>query len=145
MPQTLSGSGAVPSKAVRRAGTVAGMETARPSQVPSGLLITVMCLFGVFALPAALFFVLLGISGDAGPSPFLVLGLGLPTLVAYAVGVWLWFRARRAPTTGRAWLLAALGLLPVVGTPTLPVALLGGTFVEEWQETQPGGRGYQGR
>jgi hypothetical protein len=119
------------------------METARPSQLPSWLLLTVMCMLGICTLPAALFFVLSGISGDSGPSPFLVLGLGVPALVAYPVAVWLWSRARRVRSTGRAWLLAALGLLLVVGTSTLPVALLGGAFVGEWQETQPGGRGYQ--
>jgi hypothetical protein len=118
------------------------METARPSQLPSWLLITVTCMLGICALPAALLFVLSGISGDSGPSAFL-LGLGVPVLVAYPVAVWLWSRTRRVPSAGRAWLLAAIGLFLVVATSTLPVALLGGTFVEEWQETQPGGRGYQ--
>jgi hypothetical protein len=108
------------------------METARPPQLPSWLLITVTFTLGICALPAALFFVLSGISGDSGPSPFLVLGLGVPALVAYPVAVWLWSRSRRVPSAGRAWLLAALGLLLVVGTSTLPVALLGGAFVEEW-------------
>jgi hypothetical protein len=118
------------------------METARPSQLPSWLLITATFMLGICTLPAALFFVLSGMSGDPGPSPFL-LTLGLAALVAYPVAVWLWSRARRVRSTGRAWLLAVLGLLLVFGTSALPVTLLGGAFVEEWQETQPGGRGYQ--
>ena len=119
------------------------METARPSQVPSWLLFTVMCVLGMCALPAAVFFVLSGISGDSGPSPFLVFVFGVPTLVAYPMALWLWFRARRGRSTGRAWVLSGLGLLLIVGTSALPVVLLGGAFVEEFQETQPGGRGYQ--
>ncbi|MFC7535150.1 hypothetical protein [Actinoplanes sp. GCM10030250] len=119
------------------------METARPSQLPSWLLITITCLLSPCALPAALFFVLSGVSGDSGPSAFVVLGLGVPALVAFPAAVWLWSRARRVRSAGRAWLLALLGLLLVVGASTPPVTILGGAFVEEWQETQPGGRGYQ--
>ncbi len=59
------------------------METARPSQLPSWLLIVVMFMLGICALPAAVFFVLSGISGDSGISPFLVLGLGVPALAGY--------------------------------------------------------------
>jgi hypothetical protein len=39
------------------------MKTAWPSWLPSRLLITVTCMLGICALPAALFFVLSGISG----------------------------------------------------------------------------------
>ncbi|MEH0933913.1 hypothetical protein [Micromonospora psammae] len=117
------------------------MEKARPSRLPSALLITVMCLIGICGLPAAGFFVLVGITGDAGFSPPLV--IGVPTLIAYPVAVWLWLRARRPKNAGRAWLLATLGLLLVVGTSVVPVVIVGSALVEEWQETQPGGRGYQ--
>lgn len=127
------------------------METTRPSRLPSRLLITVICLLGPCALPAAMFFLLSGVSvsrlsgtsGDPGPSLVLVLGLGVPALLAYPTAVWLWSRSRRVGSTARAWSLAVLGLLLVVGTSTVPVTLLGAAFTEEWQETQPGGRGYQ--
>ncbi len=100
-----------------------------------------MCLVGICALPSALFFTLIGLTGDSNPAPVLI--LGAPTLVAYPVAAWLWLRARRPRSTGRAWLLAAVGLVLVTGTSFVPVTILGSAFVEEWQETQPGGRGYR--
>lgn len=121
--------------------TVARVDDTPPSRLPSILLITVMCLLGVCALPAAGFFVVMGLHGGAVLSPPLL--IGAPALVAYPVGAWLWLRARRPKSTGRAWLLALLGLLLVVGTSVVPVAILSSAFAEEWQETQPGGRGYR--
>jgi hypothetical protein len=95
----------------------------------------------ICGLPAAVFFVLLGLGGDGGFSPPLV--IGAPALIAYPVAVWLWLRARRPESTGRACLLATLGLLLVVVTSFVPVAILGSALAEQWQETQPGGRGYR--
>lgn len=117
------------------------MKNARPSRLPSALLITAICLIGICGLPAAGIFVLLGLRGDEGISPPVM--IGAPALIAYPVAVWLWLRARRPKSTGRAWLLATLGLLLVVGTSFVPVTVLGSALAEEWQETQPGGRGYR--
>ncbi len=117
------------------------MENARPPRLPGILLITVACLVGICALPSAAYFVLIGIAGGSDPGPGLV--IGAPVLVAYPVAVWLWLRARRPRSTGRAWLLAVLGLLLVTGTAIVPVTIIGTALVDEWRETQPGGRGYE--
>ena len=109
-------------------------------RLPAVLLITVGCLVGVCGLPAAVFFVVVGLNGDAVVNP--PLAVGVAALIAYPVTVWLWLRARRSDSTGRAWLLVTLGLLLVAGTSCVPVVTLGSALVEEWQETQPGGRGY---
>jgi hypothetical protein len=124
------------------------VENARPSRLPARLLIFVLCLFGLCALPPAVMFLAMGIGvGMTGLSDLTAEQLGtVPLLVAplftYPVGVWLWLRARRSRSTGRAWLLAALGVVLITGTSVVPVTIIGTAFVEEWQETQPGGRGY---
>jgi hypothetical protein len=53
-------------------------------------------------------------------------------LFAYPVGVWLWLRARRPRSAGRAWLLAALGIVLITGTSFVPVTIIGTALVEEW-------------
>jgi hypothetical protein len=45
---------------------------------------------------------------------------------------------------GRAWVLAVLGFVLVVGSSVAPMTVFGTLIVEEWGETQPGGRGYRG-
>ncbi|MFG1919633.1 hypothetical protein [Micromonospora sp. NPDC048898] len=116
------------------------MDGARPSRLPSMLLIVAMCLLGTCALPSAALFVLTGTVGgsDLGTS----LAIGAPTLIAYPVAAWLWLRAGRQPTIGRAWVNAVLGFVLIVGSSIAPVAVFGALIVEEWRETQPGGRGY---
>jgi len=95
---------------------------------------------GVCGLPAAVFFVVVGVGGDAVVSRPLVMGVS--ALIAYPVAVWLWLRSRRSESAGRAWLFATLGLLLVAGTSCVPMVTLGSALVDEWRETQPGGRGY---
>jgi hypothetical protein len=125
------------------------MENAQPSRLPAGLLIVVMCLVGICALPSAVMFMVMGIAGGTeGLSNLTAEQLGtVPMLVAplfaYPVAVWLWLRARRPRSTGRAWLHAAVGILLITGTAYAPVTIIGSTLIEEWQETQPGGRGYE--
>ncbi|MFC3735760.1 hypothetical protein [Paractinoplanes deccanensis] len=116
------------------------MENVRPSRLPGALLIAGTCLVGICGLPAAVVFVLLGLLGGLRFNYPLL--MGTTALLAYPAAVWLWLRARRPGSTGRAWLLAALGLLLVAGTSALPVWILGSATADEWRETQPGGRGY---
>jgi hypothetical protein len=68
--------------------------------------------------------------------------LGAPSVVADAMGMWLWFRVLRPGSIARAWFLAVLGTVLVIGGSVLPVTIVGKAVHEEWQETQPGGRGY---
>ncbi|MEV4274631.1 hypothetical protein [Actinoplanes xinjiangensis] len=112
----------------------------RPSRLPGALLITAIGLTGICGVPSAVFFAMLAVNAESVP-PFLLV-LGLPALIAYPLAVWLWVRARRARSTGRAWATAALGLALVVGASALPVTILGSALADEWKETQPGGRGY---
>ncbi|MEU4427697.1 hypothetical protein AB0F81_44340 [Actinoplanes sp. NPDC024001] len=111
------------------------------SRVPAALLITTMCLLGVCAVPSASFFLVAAVSSGSFPAPVML--FVVPVLLAYPIGLWLWLRARRQRSAGRAWLHAALGILLVAGASFPPVAVFGAAFVEEWEETQPGGRGYR--
>ena len=116
------------------------MTDPRPFRLPGILLIVVMCVAGVCAVPSASFFLAAALRGGPNLSPVLV--LGVPTMLAFPAAVWLCSRSRRAGSAGRAWLLAVLGVVLVIGTSVLPVGIVGAAMVEEWEETQPGGRGY---
>jgi len=105
------------------------------------LLIVVTYLAGICVLPFAVFSTLWAFTGHGDSAPALV--VGMPLLVAYPVALWLALRSRRPYSTGRAWLIAAIGLLLIIGTAALPVTVVGLAVHEEWQETQPGGRGYR--
>ncbi|MGC4810577.1 hypothetical protein ACLQ29_08640 [Micromonospora sp. DT228] len=118
------------------------MDNARPSRLPSTLLFIAMCLLGICALPSAALFVLTGTVGGSDLAPSLA--IGAPALIAYPVAVWLWLRARRQPKVGRAWVLAGLGFVLIVGSSVPPVTIFGGLIAEERRESQPGGRGYRG-
>jgi hypothetical protein len=117
------------------------MKSTATHRLPATLLIVITVVVALCGLPPAMMFLLAGV---AGGSALVTLGLGAPALVAYGVAVWLWLRARRSGTAGRAWLLAALGTVLVVGASITPVTIVGKALLSEWQETQPGGRGYQG-
>jgi len=93
----------------------------------------------ICGFPSAVMFL---VAGLAGGSVRVSLVLGAPALVAYAAALWLWFRIRRTGRAGRAWLLAVLGAVLVVGASAVPVVIVGKAILGEWQETQPGGRGY---
>lgn len=66
-----------------------------------------------------------------------------PVVVGYAVAAGMWLAARRSGSTRQAWLLAAAGTAVVIAVSYQPLAAVVAMFVEEWQETQPGGRGYR--
>jgi hypothetical protein len=108
-------------------------------RLPGTLLIVITVVVAICGLPSAVVFL---VAGVAGGSAHVSLVLGVPALIAYAVAAWLALRARRPGRAGRAWLLAVLGTVLVIGASIAPVAILGGAVHEEWQETQPGGRGY---
>ena len=92
-------------------------------------------------MPLATFSVVWAFTGHGNPGPALV--VGVPLLIVYPVALWLALRARRPRSTGRAWLIATLGLLLIIGTAAVPMTVFGLAMHEEWQETQPGGRGYR--
>lgn len=96
--------------------------------------------FPVLALHAA---VVLGRRSrdDAGGLGEVLLASG-PVVVGYAVAAGMWLAARRADSTRQAWLLAAAGTAVVVAVSYQPLNAVVAMFVEEWRETQPGGRGY---
>ncbi|MEU4474662.1 hypothetical protein [Micromonospora sp. NPDC023888] len=93
-------------------------------------------------LPSAALFVLAGTVGGSDLAPSLA--LGAPALIVYPVAAWLWLRARRQPAVGRAWVLAVLGFVLIVGSSVAPVTVFGTLIVDERRESQPGGRGYRG-
>jgi hypothetical protein len=121
------------------------VEPVRPSRLPSILLISVTCLVGICGVPSSLFFGALAVHALArgvDTVPIQILTFAVAGLLAYPIAIWLWFRARRARSTARAWLAAALGLILVLGSAAFPVTIIGKAMAEEWRETQPGGRGY---
>jgi hypothetical protein len=122
------------------------VDHAAPSRLPGALLISAICLVGICGLPSSLFFSAMiaanALAPDAAAVPIEIVALSVPALIAYPIAVWLWRRALRARSTGRAWLTAALGLVLVLGSSVLPVTIIGKAIAEEWAETQPGGRGY---
>lgn len=64
------------------------------------------------------------------------LAVGVPVLLG------LLSRLRRAERRRRAWLLAGCGVAVAAAASALPLSLLAATVHDQWQETQPGGRGY---
>jgi hypothetical protein len=80
-------------------------------------------------------------AGDPDTTEFAI--YVLPALVGYPVVGVLWWYARRLCTGRWAWLLAALGVVVVIAISVKPVAGFSHLVYPQWQETQPGGRGYQ--
>jgi hypothetical protein len=123
------------------------METPRPRalRVPPIVLITALVLFGLVMVPVFPIVVMAFVSklskGDVSAE---MLGIFLPIVVGFPIAVVLWRRSRRAETVRKAWILAVAGVLILGGVAYQPVSDVGGLFYEEWQETQPGGRGYAG-
>lgn len=115
------------------------MKSTVAHRLPAILLIAILAVVGICGLPPAMMFL---VTGVAGGSAYVSLLLGAPSVVADAMGMWLWFRVLRPGSIARAWLLAVLGTVLVIGGSVLPVTIVGKAVHEEWQETQPGGRGY---
>jgi len=130
---------AMPEPTVYAVATVHGMDSTPTNRLPANLLIVITAGVAICGLPAAVMFL---VAGAAGGSIRVSLALGAPALIAYAAAIWLFFRARRPGPAGRAWLLATLGAVLVVGASATPVVIIGKAVLGEWQETQPGGRGY---
>jgi hypothetical protein len=122
--------------------TVHGIDITPSHRLPAILLTVITVVVATCGLPAAVMFL---VAGVAGGSVRVALGLGAPALIGYAAAIWLCIRARRtgrAGQAGRAWLLALIGAVLVLGTSAIPVVIVGKAVLSEWQETQPGGRGY---
>ena len=68
----------------------------------------------------------------------------LPALVGWPAAWLSWRAARRAGTPRHAWLLVGLTAVLLVAPTVEPVRLAVHLMHDEWRETQPGGRGYQG-
>jgi hypothetical protein len=130
---------AVPETTVCAVATVHGMDSTPTNRLPATLLIVITAVVAICGLPAAVMFLLVGVTSG---SIRMSLALGAPALIAYAAAIWLYIRARRPGPAGRAWLLATLGAVLVVGASATPVVIIGKAILGEWQETQPGGRGY---
>lgn len=67
-----------------------------------------------------------------------------PALVGYAAAALLWTAASRNVSPRRAWLYAAVGIATVLAVSYAPVEAFAQSWLSEWRETQPWGRGYDG-
>lgn len=113
-------------------------------RVPAVVLGTVIVLAGLATLPSILLFlatIVAKLRGGNWSGEELVTYV-LPALAGYAVAIALWFRSRRTVVVNRSWLLATVGVLIVVAVSYRPVAAVAEVAYEQWQQTQPGGRGY---
>ncbi|WP_203886028.1 hypothetical protein [Planotetraspora kaengkrachanensis] len=127
--------------------TVPEPEVRRPFalRLPAALLVCVAAPVGMITLPWAVFVIAvfagqISQGGDGAWSG--LMAMGLPPLVGYPAAAVLWSHSRRAASLRRAWILAILGVLAIAAVSFLPVLALGYGLYDEWQETQPGGRGY---
>jgi hypothetical protein len=99
---------------------------------------------GLVTMPAVALFLAAFLSRSGGGDPntgeFVV--FVLPALVGYPVAGALWLSARRVGDVRRAWLLAVLGVAVLIAVSFKPVVALAHLSYLQWQEYQPGGRGY---
>jgi hypothetical protein len=101
------------------------------------MLATVIVLCGLVTLPVVAL-MLAAFVNRGGADPAEVLTGAVPALVGYPLAGVLWWHSRR-----RGWVLAVLGVLVVLAVSWRPVAELAQVVYQQWQQTQPGGRGYQ--
>jgi hypothetical protein len=122
------------------------MRSARPTMTAPVLLLSAVSVPVASAtLPAVALFLaayLSRLSGAGDPNTTELATYVLPALVAYPVVGWLWLHLRRSGTGRWAWPLAALGIAIVIAVSVKPVAGFISLIYQQWQETQPGGRGY---
>jgi hypothetical protein len=100
------------------------------------LLAGAIVLCGLVTLPVVAL-MLLAFANRGGTDPAEVLTGALPALIGYPLAVVLWWRFRQH------WVLAVLGVLVVIAVSCRPLAELAQVVYLQWQQTQPGGKGYQ--
>jgi hypothetical protein len=105
---------------------------------PSVVLAAMLVICGLVTLPLAALLTAAFINrGGENPAEFWT--GAMPALLGYPVAAALWWRTR-----GRSgWLLAALGVAVIIAVSWRPLFEFAVIAHQQWQETQPGGRGYQ--
>jgi hypothetical protein len=106
---------------------------------PSVVLAATLVACGLVTLPLAALLTAAFISrGGENPAEFWT--GAMPALLGYPLAAALWWRTRRH---SGGWLLAVLGVAVIVAVSWRPLYEFAVVVHQQWQETQPGGRGYQ--